>query len=225
MTESFGARLRAERERQGIGLGAIALSTKINIALFEALERDDASRWPSGIFRRAFMRAYAREIGLDPESTVREFLKRFPDPTDDSHATAPSGDAADASADSSSDEASGLRLTLADEPRSFIGARRLIGWSPRVAAAVIDVAVVIGAAAAVFAIGGRFWTPFTIALVCYYVGGVAVLGDAPGVWLIGRARKTVTTDLRPAPMAATPAVESVAGADNLRQFQPRRKVV
>ncbi|PYR02245.1 MAG: DUF4115 domain-containing protein, partial [Acidobacteria bacterium] len=65
MNDSFGTRLRAQRERQRIGLAAIAHSTKINVALFEALERDDVSRWPSGIFRRAFIRAYAEAVGLD----------------------------------------------------------------------------------------------------------------------------------------------------------------
>ena len=44
MNDSFGTRLRAQRERQRIGLAAIAHSTKINVALFEALERDDVSR-------------------------------------------------------------------------------------------------------------------------------------------------------------------------------------
>ena len=50
MSESFGARLRRERERRHITLTQIAASTKINASLFEALERDDVSRWPNGIF-------------------------------------------------------------------------------------------------------------------------------------------------------------------------------
>src|SRR5919204_4156453 len=86
MTDSFGARLRAERERKRIALQAIAQSTKISVALLQALERDDASRWPSGIFRRAFMRSYAEAIGLDPEPIVAEFLARFPDPAGDPRA-------------------------------------------------------------------------------------------------------------------------------------------
>ena len=62
MTTGFGARLRTARERKGIGLDAIAQSTKINVGLFDSIEHDDASRWPSGIFRRAFMRAYANAL-------------------------------------------------------------------------------------------------------------------------------------------------------------------
>lgn len=80
MTDSFGARLRRRREEQGIALVAIAEQTKIKTSLLEALERDDVSQWPSGIFRRAFIRAYAHAIGLDPDVIVREFLEIHPEP-------------------------------------------------------------------------------------------------------------------------------------------------
>ena len=79
MDESFGARLRVQRERQQVALTTIAEQTKIKLSLLEGLERDDVSRWPEGIFRRAFVRAYARAIGLEPEIVVREFLERYPD--------------------------------------------------------------------------------------------------------------------------------------------------
>src|SRR5690348_2317201 len=80
MSEEFGPRLRQERERRKISLDSIAGTTKVSVALYEALERDDISRWPSGIFRRSFVRAYATAIGLDPDIVVREFLEKFPDP-------------------------------------------------------------------------------------------------------------------------------------------------
>ena len=80
--ETFGARLRRERERRHIALSSISENTKISASLFEALERDDASRWPSGIFRRAFIRSYASAIGLDADAIAKEFLERFPDPAD-----------------------------------------------------------------------------------------------------------------------------------------------
>ena len=67
MPESFGARMRQRREERGIDLIAIAEQTKIKLALLEALERDDVSHWPSGIFRRAYIRTYAQFIGLDPD--------------------------------------------------------------------------------------------------------------------------------------------------------------
>jgi cytoskeletal protein RodZ len=73
----FGGKLRLARERRGISLRQIADSTKISIAALEALERNDVSKLPGGIFSRAFVRSYAVEVGLDPDETVREFLERF----------------------------------------------------------------------------------------------------------------------------------------------------
>src|SRR5687768_16206165 len=73
----FGGKLRLARERRGISLRQIAASTKISIGALEALERNDISKLPGGIFSRAFVRSYAVEVGLDPDVTVREFLDRF----------------------------------------------------------------------------------------------------------------------------------------------------
>src|SRR5436853_7752541 len=75
-------RLRRERERRQIALSSISANTKISASLFAALERGDVSRWPAGIFRRSFIRAYAGAIGLDPDTVAREFLEQFPDPHD-----------------------------------------------------------------------------------------------------------------------------------------------
>src|SRR5215471_243164 len=80
MPESFGARLRRQRERQRVTLAAIAEQTKIHLPLLEELEQDKVAHWPSGIFRGAFIRAYADAIGLQPDDVVREFLTLYPDP-------------------------------------------------------------------------------------------------------------------------------------------------
>ena len=75
--DDFGGKLRQARERRGISLRQIAASTKISAASLEALERNDISKLPGGIFSRAFVRSYAVEVGLDPDETVEEFLARF----------------------------------------------------------------------------------------------------------------------------------------------------
>src|SRR5881227_1083010 len=77
----FGRKLREARERRGISLRQIAAATKISMSVLEALERNDISRLPGGIFSRAFVRSYAIEVGLDPDETVREFLERFQEDT------------------------------------------------------------------------------------------------------------------------------------------------
>jgi cytoskeletal protein RodZ len=44
----------------------------------EALERSDLSRLPGGIFTKSFIRAYAQEVGLDPDRTIQEFIAELP---------------------------------------------------------------------------------------------------------------------------------------------------
>jgi cytoskeletal protein RodZ len=70
--------MRQAREQRGVSLRQIAEATKIGVSALEALERNDISRLPGGIFSRGFVRSYAAEIGVDPEQTVREFLAQFP---------------------------------------------------------------------------------------------------------------------------------------------------
>jgi len=75
----FGERMKRLREQRGITLREIADTTKLSIRTLEALERNDISRLPGGIFSRGLVRAYAEQIGADPESTVEDFIARFPD--------------------------------------------------------------------------------------------------------------------------------------------------
>ena len=73
----LGARLKQARQQQGVSLRDIAASTKISVVALEALERNDYSRLPGGIFSRAFVRAYALAVGVEPEEAVNEFLVDF----------------------------------------------------------------------------------------------------------------------------------------------------
>jgi transcriptional regulator with XRE-family HTH domain len=81
----FGGKLREARERRGISLRQIANATKISVGSLEALERNDTSRLPGGIFSRAFVRSYASEIGLDPDATIQEFIAAFPNDAGPAH--------------------------------------------------------------------------------------------------------------------------------------------
>src|SRR5687767_6473266 len=74
----FGMKMKRLREERGVSLRQIADATKISVSVLDALERNDISRLPGGIYSRAFVRSYALEVGLDPEKTVREFLVQFP---------------------------------------------------------------------------------------------------------------------------------------------------
>lgn len=75
----IGARLRTARQDRGISLRQIADATKLSVSTLEALERGKVSRLPGGIYRRAIVRAFAREVGLAPEETLQAFLAQHPD--------------------------------------------------------------------------------------------------------------------------------------------------
>lgn len=75
---NFGRKLRDARERRGLSLRQVANATKIALPTLEALERNDISRLPGGIFSRAFVRSYATEVGLDPDEAIEEFIAEFP---------------------------------------------------------------------------------------------------------------------------------------------------
>lgn len=74
----FGVRMRLVREARGVTLREIAAATNLSIAQLEALERNDIPFLPGGIFLRGIVRSYARQIGLDPEATLFEFISSQP---------------------------------------------------------------------------------------------------------------------------------------------------
>jgi transcriptional regulator with XRE-family HTH domain len=76
--DAFGPSLRRIRLQRGITLDRLAVDTKVGIELWSALERNDLTRWPAGIYARSYVRAYAIHVGLDPEATVDDFCRFFP---------------------------------------------------------------------------------------------------------------------------------------------------
>src|SRR5688572_21230055 len=76
--ETFVARLRRYRQRNAISLDEISGTTRVKRELLEALENNDLADWPRGLYARAWIRAYASAVGLDPIDTVDEFCRLFP---------------------------------------------------------------------------------------------------------------------------------------------------
>ena len=76
--EAFVTRLRRHRQRNRISLDEIASDIRIKRSLLEALENNDLAAWPTGLYARAWIRAYATVVGLDPGDTVDEFCRLFP---------------------------------------------------------------------------------------------------------------------------------------------------
>ena len=58
---------------RGVPLDEIAAATKISVRCLQALEAEEFSKLPGGIFTRSFIRAYARYLGLDEEKVMAEF--------------------------------------------------------------------------------------------------------------------------------------------------------
>lgn len=118
----FGLHLKQARENRGISLRQIASATKIATGALEALERGDFSRLPGGIFSRAFVRAYADEVGLDPEETVRQYTEL-----------------AEAAAASSLNEVTSAEIT--DDDRMFLERQRMANLWLKIIAITLLVAL------------------------------------------------------------------------------------
>ena len=71
---AFGEKLRKQREQQGIALDAISNTTKISTRMLRALEDEHFDQLPGGVFNKGFVRAYARQVGLNEEEAVADYL-------------------------------------------------------------------------------------------------------------------------------------------------------
>jgi transcriptional regulator with XRE-family HTH domain len=180
----FGRRLRMERERRRITLASVAENTKIGLSLLKGLEHDDISRWPNGIFRRSFIRSYAKAVGLDADAIAREFFERFPESSEASMpmpATPPPSTAAPAKGDT---RVAQFRLRVADTAGSaFARGPLLTAVRRRWVAAAWDVGAVVAIGVLLFVALEQFWMPFAMVVLGYYAGSIVLLGNTPGVSL------------------------------------------
>jgi len=194
--DTFGPRLRRERERRGISLETIATVTKVGVDLWEGLEQNDFSRWPSGIFARAFIRDYARAVGLDADEIVDEFCRLFPigdrraGRIIEAHA-ALIGHNPSAVEDTRLVPAGGDRRAAARERHAEIKARRL-RFAPRTVAAVFDVTCTIClAGSGPFLFGAGFWSSAGVMGILYYGISTVMLGATLGTRVVDILRQRV----------------------------------
>ena len=73
MLKTFAERLKRTREKAGITLQRVSAKTRIDIKFLEAIERGDID-FLSEIYVKAFIKQYAKVIGLDEEETLQDFL-------------------------------------------------------------------------------------------------------------------------------------------------------
>src|SRR5438132_13616275 len=74
---SFGEELRQAREERGISLRQISDATHIGVRFLQAIESDNYSILPGGIFTRSFVRSYARYIGIDEEQALARYNQQL----------------------------------------------------------------------------------------------------------------------------------------------------
>jgi len=72
-----GGELRRARTARHLSLAEISNRTKISPALLQAIEDNRFDRVPGGLFTRGYLRAYAREVELDPEAIVEQYRAEY----------------------------------------------------------------------------------------------------------------------------------------------------
>src|SRR6202011_2468631 len=163
---------------------------------------------------------YATAIGLDADELTSEFLRRFPDPIQPMVALAhrpvpPAQQSVRPAAESS------LRLTLADAGVPFTGGRFLAPVGRRLSAAACDVGVIAAVGVGLFVVLDRFWMPFCVSTLLYYVVGILVLGNTPGVCLFAPAPEGEESGSPPkkerSPRLPSPAID--AKLEHLQLFR------
>lgn len=77
---AFGEQLKRARETAGLSLDELSARTKIRVSLLDAIERADVARLPGGFYTKAFLRAYAAEVGLDAQPMIHEYEALFDAP-------------------------------------------------------------------------------------------------------------------------------------------------
>jgi transcriptional regulator with XRE-family HTH domain len=186
---AFGETLRTERERRGITLDTIARRTKLAASLLAALERGDCSRWPPGIYSRAYIREYAGAIGLDREEVAARFAVCF---ADTAYPDRPQASEDVASADpghTSAHRPSSLRLALGDEPPDS----RRRNLLRRGVTAGLDLILVVSTAT-ILSVADRleFWVALACTSVCFHAIVLASGGRSTTGLLAHALRPSVT---------------------------------
>jgi cytoskeletal protein RodZ len=67
---TLGEELKRLRETRGLSLREVSDATHIGSRFLQAIESDNYSILPGGIFNRGFVRSYARYVGLDEEQAL-----------------------------------------------------------------------------------------------------------------------------------------------------------
>lgn len=73
----IGTKLQQARINRGFTLAHMTNVTKLSSHVLQLIETSDFARLPGGLLTRGHLRAFANEVGLDPEEIVKEYRARF----------------------------------------------------------------------------------------------------------------------------------------------------
>ena len=79
---TLGEELRRKREQRGITLAEIADATRIGTRFLKAIETNNFSTLPGGLFTRSFIRAYAKHVGMNEDEAIGLYLQQVAEPSD-----------------------------------------------------------------------------------------------------------------------------------------------
>ena len=179
--ESFGAKLRREREQRGVRLETVAASTMIRMSVLKDLEANGPSKVSNDFYRRALLRSYATAIGVPTAAILAEYYQQY--------------------SETGAGEGAGLRLIIEPDAR----------WSERTVSrmltAVADTCVILLLAAIITqSTGTNLWVIGGCVALAYHAIATAALGCSPASWyanyvMLGghtrRARRREASQLAP----------------------------
>lgn len=77
---TLGEELRRRREERGTTLNDISEATKIGTRFLKAIETDNFSILPGGIFTRSFIRAFAKQVGMNEDEAISLYQQQIAGP-------------------------------------------------------------------------------------------------------------------------------------------------
>jgi cytoskeletal protein RodZ len=77
---TLGEELRRRREERGTTLTDISEATRIGTRFLKAIESDNFSILPGGIFTRSFIRAFAKQVGMNEDEAISLYQQQITGP-------------------------------------------------------------------------------------------------------------------------------------------------
>lgn len=71
----IGGRIRNAREQRGWSIADVARLTKLSPIVLQAIEGNQFEALPAGMYRKAYLRTVAAEVGLDPRVIAADYEK------------------------------------------------------------------------------------------------------------------------------------------------------